>query len=57
MNGDGVSIEAEVWRLPPAAFAAFVEAIPAPLGIGTVSLADGMDTNIRRKENRCRPSS
>jgi allophanate hydrolase len=41
MNGDGVSIETEVWRLPPAAFAAFVEAIPAPLGIGTVTLADG----------------
>jgi allophanate hydrolase len=41
LNGDGVSIETEVWRLPPAAFAAFIDAIPAPLGIGTVTLADG----------------
>jgi len=41
LNGDGVSIETEVWRLPAAAFAAFIDAIPAPLGIGTVALADG----------------
>jgi allophanate hydrolase len=40
-NGDGVSIETEVWRLAPEAFARFVEAIPAPLSIGTITLADG----------------
>lgn len=40
-NGEGVAIEAEVWRLPPAAFATFVDAIPAPLGVGTITLADG----------------
>ncbi|MGV8985971.1 MAG: allophanate hydrolase [Cypionkella sp.] len=31
----------EVWALPAAAFGAFVARIPAPLGIGKVSLADG----------------
>ena len=41
VNGDGVAIDTEVWRFPPEAFARFVEAIPAPLGIGTVMLADG----------------
>jgi len=39
--GDGAPIETEVWALPPAAFGRFVAAIPAPLGIGTLRLADG----------------
>ncbi|AYD03984.1 allophanate hydrolase [Neorhizobium sp. NCHU2750] len=39
--GQGKEIDVEVWRLPPAAFGRFVAAIPAPLGIGTISLADG----------------
>jgi allophanate hydrolase len=40
--GDGgVAIEVEVWSLPPAAFGAFVAAIPAPLGIGKLRLEDG----------------
>jgi allophanate hydrolase len=39
--GTGHAIAAEVWALPRAAFAAFVAAIPPPLGIGTVLLADG----------------
>ena len=30
-----------VWSLPPDAFARFVAGIPAPLGIGKVSLEDG----------------
>jgi allophanate hydrolase len=34
-------IEVEVWSLPPAAFGAFVAAIPAPLGVGKITLADG----------------
>lgn len=38
-NGDG--IELELWALPPAAFGAFVARIPAPLGVGKVTLADG----------------
>jgi allophanate hydrolase len=37
----GAAIEAEVWRLPEAGFARFVAAIPPPLCIGTVWLADG----------------
>ena len=40
-EGEGGLIETEVWALPPAAFGAFVAAIPAPLGIGTLRLADG----------------
>jgi len=37
----GGAIACEVWRLEPAAFARFVAAIPSPLGIGKVRLADG----------------
>jgi len=37
----GSGLEVEVWALPPAAFGQFVAAIPAPLGIGKVSLDDG----------------
>ena len=37
----GGAIETEVWALPPAAFGTFVAGIPAPLGIGTLRLADG----------------
>ncbi|MDP4005967.1 allophanate hydrolase [Methylobacterium sp. NEAU K] len=41
VEGGGGPIETEVWALAPAAFGAFVAGIPAPLGIGTVRLADG----------------
>jgi allophanate hydrolase len=37
----GPGLEVEVWALPPAAFAAFVARIPAPLGIGKITLEDG----------------
>ena len=37
----GVAIAGELWSLPVAAFGAFTAAIPGPLGIGTVTLADG----------------
>jgi allophanate hydrolase len=40
-NGAGTAIEVEVWMLPDAAFGRFVDAIPPPLSIGTVELADG----------------
>ena len=40
-DGEGAAIAVEVWSLPPEAFARFVDAIPAPLGIGTVRLGDG----------------
>jgi allophanate hydrolase len=39
--GAGAAIEAEVWALPPAGFGSFVAAIPSPLCIGTLRLADG----------------
>jgi len=39
--GTGASIELEVWALPAAAFGKFVAAVPPPLSIGTVRLADG----------------
>ena len=37
----GASIEAELWRLDPAAFGALVATLPAPMSIGTVLLDDG----------------
>ncbi len=37
----GGSILGEVWALTPEAFGRFVAAIPAPLGVGRVELADG----------------
>ena len=39
--GTGSSIELELWALPAASFGKFVAAIPPPLSIGTVRLADG----------------
>lgn len=38
---NGAEIEVEIWQLQPAAFGQFVASIPAPLGIGTIQLADG----------------
>ncbi|WP_083657806.1 allophanate hydrolase [Herbaspirillum camelliae] len=40
-GADGVAIAVEVWEMPLRHFGAFVAAIPAPLGIGTVELEDG----------------
>ena len=40
-RGAGTSIELELWALSAAAFGKFVAAIPPPLSIGTVRLADG----------------
>ena len=37
----GPGIEVEVWEMETAAFGSFVEAIPPPLGIGTIDLEDG----------------
>jgi allophanate hydrolase len=34
-------IEVELWRLPVAAYGAFVARIPAPLGVGKWQLDDG----------------
>lgn len=40
-SGEGHSIAAEVWALTAESFGRFVAAIPPPLGIGTLLLADG----------------
>jgi len=39
--GKGSPIELEVWALSPASFGQFVAAVPPPLSIGTIRLADG----------------
>ncbi len=39
-SGPG-AIEVEIWEMDEGGFGSFVAAIPAPLGIGTVTLADG----------------
>jgi allophanate hydrolase len=41
VNGAGGRVRGEVWRLPVDGFGAFVESLPRPMSIGTVSLADG----------------
>ena len=38
---EGPGLAVEVWSLAPVAFARFVAAIPAPLGIGRIALTDG----------------
>jgi allophanate hydrolase len=40
-TGAGAAIAVEVWALDAAGFGEFVSRIPAPLGIGTLSLDDG----------------
>ncbi|MDF1721248.1 MAG: allophanate hydrolase [Minwuia sp.] len=40
-NGDGGAISMEVWQVPVAAVGHLLAAIPAPLGLGTISLSDG----------------
>ena len=40
-NGAGTAIELEVWALSDLAFGRFVAAVPQPLSIGTLELADG----------------
>ncbi|MGW4214400.1 allophanate hydrolase [Lentzea sp. NPDC004789] len=38
----GAPIEGEIWRLPAAGFGTFVAAVPPPMVIGTVELAEGV---------------
>ena len=42
-DDDGAAIEVEVWALEGAAFASFVDAVPAPLVIGRLMLVNGGD--------------
>ena len=39
--GAGAAIEAEVWRLPAEGLGRLVEALPRPMALGSVTLADG----------------
>jgi allophanate hydrolase len=39
--GEGTAIEVELWEMPVAQYGSFVAMIPWPLGIGTITLADG----------------
>jgi len=39
--GEGAKINVEIWSLTPAAFGAFVAAIPSPLGVGALAFDDG----------------
>lgn len=41
LRGGSAAIAVEVWSLDAAGFGTFVSKIPAPLGIGTLSLSDG----------------
>jgi allophanate hydrolase len=41
VDSGGAAISGEVWRLPAAGFGTFVAAVPAPMAIGQVVLADG----------------
>lgn len=41
----GAAITAEVWDLPVSGFGAFVAAVPAPLTIGRIRLADGSEVS------------
>jgi allophanate hydrolase len=40
-DGEGAAIEIEIWALPTEGFGRFVAAVPSPLSIGTITLADG----------------
>ncbi|MGZ5855025.1 MAG: allophanate hydrolase [Xanthobacteraceae bacterium] len=39
--GTGASIDIEIWKMPAASFGHFVAAVPPPMAIGTLTLADG----------------
>jgi allophanate hydrolase len=40
---DGAAIEIEIWALPAEKFGRFVAAVPPPLAIGTLEVADGRE--------------
>lgn len=42
-SSDGTSIAVELWSLPTENLGAFMETIPAPLGLGRVQLSDGTE--------------
>lgn len=40
-GANGRSISLEIWKMPLAEVGGFLQAIPAPLGLGKIALADG----------------
>ncbi|HPH06157.1 MAG TPA: amidase [Methylotenera sp.] len=42
---EGAAIKLEVWQLPIENYGTFVLGVPAPLGFGTLTLADGRSVN------------
>jgi allophanate hydrolase len=42
-NGEGAAIEGELWELPVAGLGDFLAALPAPMALGRVRLADGTE--------------
>ncbi|MCG8070057.1 MAG: allophanate hydrolase, partial [Candidatus Thiodiazotropha taylori] len=44
-EAEGAAIEVEVWSMPQSQFGSFVAAIPSPLGIGKLQLADGSEVS------------
>ena len=40
-----LALQVEIWALPAAGFGRFTAAIPAPLGIGKLTLEDGSDVS------------
>ena len=41
VRSGGAAVAGELWRLPAAGFARFVDALPSPMAIGRVTLSDG----------------
>ncbi|MCY9787043.1 allophanate hydrolase [Nocardiopsis sp. EMB25] len=41
VSESGVAVRCEVWRISPAGLGAFLAALPAPMTLGSVTLADG----------------
>ena len=41
VDHDGAAIDVEIWQIPARHYGSFVANIPAPLGIGTLTLEDG----------------
>lgn len=42
---DGTAIALEIWQLPIKNYGTFVMGVPAPLGFGTLTMADGRKVN------------
>lgn len=43
VSSGGAAIEVELWAMPVEALGSFMAGVPAPLGIGTIRLADGRE--------------